>query len=175
MPITCTKGTQTQPWAQCTEDSTPAYTIRVINPGIPKASHEGPILELWHGTTVKAAFWILREGFWVNPGPCDLLGTGIYFAEWFRASLFTRPTPFLDGSYRAMVKCRVAVGKYLAIRGYEYRYYKGDLSQFDSMVSQIDIPVAKHGEWCVKSPEQAVVLEVRLFNEQGEKTDGQHS
>lgn len=147
------------------------HKFRVLEP-LPVFQNEGETLESrWHGTGVKNAFNVLKEGRLRIPlhDRNLLLGKGIYLAEYDKACMYLGKNDYSGLSKGnsqlkgVLFKVKVAFGK--------TEIQKDKICKDMSIDTIIGVPgvtktnsgVLIRPEWCVRDPERVSVVEVWLF------------
>ena len=110
---------------------------------------------VYHGTSLETAEIIRREGF--KPSSDGLLGPGTYVARADKASKFAANCPRHGGSSGAVVKVRISFtrAKFVSFNDHVW------LSEGYDACRAERTSMSPYPEWCLKSPSQVEVLEVR--------------
>ena len=110
---------------------------------------------LYHGTSWEVAQIIKREGFKPSVGGC--LGAGTYVARADKASRFAATCSRHGGDAGAVVEVRITFARAKYVR---YNDSTLQAEGFDACRAE-RTSASEHPEWCLKSPSQVVVKEIR--------------
>jgi len=110
---------------------------------------------LYHGTSWEVAQIIKREGFKPSVGGC--LGAGTYVARADKASRFAATCSRHGGDAGAVVEVRITFARAKYVR---YNDSTWQAEGFDACRAE-RTSASEHPEWCLKSPSQVVVKEIR--------------
>eukprot|EP00966_Prymnesium_polylepis_P082752 1916201-Prymnesium_polylepis.1 len=118
-------------------------------------SQEQKTLLLWHGTSWEIAARICANGFEMSP--TGLLGPGVYVARFDKASSFAENCPRHGGDEGAIVKVRITYTNAKMVHG-DYNGWQQE--GYDACRAE-RTSMSSHMEWCLKTPAQVEVLEVK--------------